>query len=109
MGQSSTHSIQANKPDIVVKDAKKRKCTLVDTSVPSDTNIVSKTSEKICMYRDLQIEISRCWNMNTKVVPILVGALGTVGKDLGLKLSTLPGSPKMYEIQKTAFMGTDTS
>ena len=60
---SSVHtdrSIQANKPDIVVKDAKKRKCTLVDSSVPSDTSIVSKTFEKICMYRDLQIEISRC-------------------------------------------------
>ena len=45
--------------------------------------------------------------MNTKVVPIVVGALGTVGKDLGLKLSTLPGSPKMYEIRKTALMGTE--
>ena len=44
--------------------------------------------------------------MNTKVVPIVVGALGTVGKDLGLKLSTLPGLPKMYEIQKTALTGT---
>ena len=70
-------NIQANKPDILVKDEKKRECTLVDKSVPSDK------------YRDLQIEISRCWNMNTKVVPIDVGALGTVGKNLSLKLSTL--------------------
>ena len=85
---------------------KKRECTLVDISVPSDTNIVSKTSEKICKYRDLQIEISRCWNMNTKVVPIVVGTLGTVGKDLSFKLSTLPGSAKIHEIQKTALMGT---
>ena len=90
----------------MVKDAKKREGTQVDTSVPADTSIVSKTSEKICKYRDLQIEISRCWNMNPKVVPIVVGALGTVGKDSGLKLSTLPGSSKMYEIQKTALMGT---
>ena len=44
--------------------------------------------------------------MNTKVVPIVVGALGTVGKDLSLKLSTLPESPKIYETQKTALMGT---
>ena len=85
---------------------KKKECTLVDIPVPSDTNIVSKTSEKICKYRDLQIKILRCWNMSTKVVPIVVGALGTVGKDLSLKLSTLPGSPKIYEIQKTALMGT---
>ena len=85
---------------------KKKECTLVNISIPSDTNIVSKTSEKICKYRDLQIEISRCWNMNTRVVPIVVGALGTVGKDLSLKLSTLPGLPKIYEIQKTALMGT---
>ena len=84
---------------------KKRECTLVDISVPLDTNIVSKTSEKIWKYRDLLKEISRCWNMNTKVVPIVVGALGTDGKDLSLKLSTLPGSPKIYEIQKTALMG----
>ena len=97
--------IQANKPDIVVKDEKKRECTLVDILVPSDTNIVLKTSEKICKYRDLQIEISRCWTMNTKVVPIVVGTLGTVGKDLSLKLSTLPESPKIYEIQKTGAYG----
>ena len=84
---------------------KTRECTLVDISMPSDTNIVSKTFEKICKYHDLQIEISRCWNMNTKVVPTVVGALGTVGKDSGLKLSTLPGLPKMYEIQKTALKG----
>ena len=93
MGQPihTDRNAQANEPDIVVKDEKKRECTLVDISVPSDTNIVSKTSEKICKYRDLQIEISRCWNMNTKVVPIVVGALETVEKDLSLKLSTLPG------------------
>ena len=59
---------------------------MVDISVPSDTNIVSKASEKICKYRDLQIEISRCWNMNTKVVPIVVGALGTVGNNLSLEM-----------------------
>ena len=81
----------------MVKDEKKRECTLVDTSVPSDTNIVSKTFEKICKYPDLRIEISRCWNKNKKVVPIVVGALGTVRKDLSFKLSTLPGSPKIYE------------
>ena len=40
-------NIQANKPDIVVKDEKKRECTLVNISIPSDTNIVSKTSEKL--------------------------------------------------------------
>ena len=65
----------------MVKDAKKKKCTLVNISVPSDTNIESKTSKKISKYGDLQKEISRYWNMNTKVVPMVVGALGTVGKD----------------------------
>ena len=53
-------SIQSNKLDIAVKDVKKRKCTLIDISLTSDTNTVSKKLEKICKYRDLQTEISRC-------------------------------------------------
>ena len=40
------------------------------------------------------------WNMNTKVVPIVVGALGTVGKDLSLKLSTLLEHLKFMKSRK---------
>ena len=54
----------------------------------------------------MQIEISECWNINTKVVLIVISTLGTVGKNLGLKLSTLFDSPRTKKPKKTALMKT---
>ena len=50
-------TIQANRPDIVVKDFLGNVCYLIDMSVPSDKNVSSKTFEKLSKYKDLEIEI----------------------------------------------------
>ena len=39
-------TLSANKPDIVIKDTKTQKCTLIDVAVPSDGNIAIKGNEK---------------------------------------------------------------
>ena len=39
--------INANRPDIVIKDKKEQRCILVDVSIPSDRNTSVKTTEKL--------------------------------------------------------------
>ena len=68
--------ILANRPDVVIHDRKSKSWMLIDISVPDDKNIALKEAEKMIKYKDLEIEINRMWNVETKVVPVVVGALG---------------------------------
>ena len=97
----------ANRPDIVIHDRKKRKAILIDFSVPYDTNIVDKTAEKLIKYRDLEIEIQKCWNLKeTSTVPVIIGALGTVCTDHAQYLKSLSENINPDVVQKTALLGT---
>jgi len=51
---------------------------LLDKRLKND--IVEKTKEagKILIYKDLTIEIQRMWNVKTKVIPVIIGATGTI-------------------------------
>ena len=51
-------TMQANRPDIVIKDKQDKTCQLIDMSVPSDSNISAKELEKLRKYKDLEIEIA---------------------------------------------------
>ena len=43
-----------------------------------------KASEKKDKYLDLARELKKLWNMKVKIVPIVIGALGTITKGLSL-------------------------
>ena len=51
-------------------------------TVPSDRNIALKEIEKKGKYKDLELEIQTMWHMKTVVIPVVVGALGTVKKEM---------------------------
>ena len=55
--------IQANKPDITMKDHKEKTCKLIDFTFPIDINISAKEFEKLSKYSDLQIEVERMWQV----------------------------------------------
>ena len=61
---------------------KKRTCQVVDSGVPADHWVKLKESEKKDKYIDLARELKKLWNMKATVIPILIGALGTVIKGL---------------------------
>ena len=52
-----------NRPDIVIHDTIKRECIIIDVAVPCCQNILKKEAEKITKYRDLEIELQKCWNL----------------------------------------------
>jgi len=68
--------------------------------------VIRKEAEKILKYTDLTIEIQRMWNVKTKVIPVIIGASGTVSKSFRKYVSNIPGKHEVKEQQKTAILGT---
>ena len=54
----------------------------MDFAVPADHRVKLKENENMYKYLDLARELKKLWNMKVKVIPIVVGALGTVPKGL---------------------------
>jgi len=79
---------------------------LIDVSVSADKNVIKKEAEKILKYKDLTIEVQRIWNVKTKVIPVLIGAIGTISKSFRKYVSNIPGKHEVKELQKTAILDT---
>jgi hypothetical protein len=79
---------------------------LVDVAVSGDRNVIKKEAEKILKYKDLTVEMQCMWNVKTKVIPIIIGATGTISKSFRKYVSNIPGNYKVKELQKTAILGT---
>ena len=75
------HLIPARRPDLIIINKKTRISKIVDFAVPADHRINLKESEKKDKYLDLTREIKKLWNMKVTIVPIVIGALGTITKD----------------------------
>ena len=68
--------------------------------------MIKTEAEKILKYKDLKIEIQRMWNVKTKVIPVIIGAPGTISKSFRKYVSNVPGNHEVKELQKTAILGT---
>ena len=77
---------------------KKKTCLLIDIAVPQ--------TEKLSKYKDLEMEISRIRKVKTKILPVIIGALGTIKKGLDKNLQLLPGHPSAAGLQKITLMST---
>jgi hypothetical protein len=55
---------------------------LVDVTIPGDRNVIKKEAEKILKYKDLTLETQRMWNVEAKVIPVILGASGTISRSL---------------------------
>ena len=52
----------------------------MDLSVPLDKIVVKKDDEKVEKYLQLAQEFRKMHKVNTELIPIVIGALGTVPK-----------------------------
>ena len=98
--------LEHRRPDIVVIDKEKKECIIIDLAVPEDQNITAKEQGKITKYHDLRIEVEKQWGEKAVVVPIAVGALGTVSKELEKHLKRIDIPPVVPCLQKAALLGT---
>ena len=72
----------------------------------NNNNNNNKEAEKILKYKDLTIEIQRMWIVKTKVIPVIIGATGTISKTFRKYVCNIPGNHEVKELQKTAILGT---
>jgi len=95
-----------NKPDIIIRDNEKGTRMLIDVAISGDRNVIKKEVEKILKYKDLTIEIECMWNVKARVIPVIIGATGTISKSFRKYMSDIPGNHDVKELQKTVILGT---
>ena len=78
--------IEHRRPDIVVMEKNTNKCLIIDVACPVDNNLILKRNEKLDNYSELRLEIARMWDKETLIVPIIIGALGSIPNDLECNL-----------------------
>ena len=103
------HLIPARRPDLIIINKKKKKkkiCKIVDFAVPADHRLNLKKIEKKDKYLDLARELKKLWNMKVTIVPIVIGALGTITKGLLKGLEDLEIGGRVETIQTTALIRT---
>ena len=72
-----------------------------------DTKINMKDKEKIEVCQDLKRGTKRMWNVKeVKIEPIIIGALGTIGKSLDRWLKKIEIEYSIELLQKACLLGT---
>ena len=79
---------------------------IVDFAVPADHRIKLKECEKRGKYLDLAWGMKKLWNMKVTIIPIVIGAYGTVTKGLLKGLEDLEVGNRVETIQTTALLKT---
>jgi hypothetical protein len=76
---------------------------LIDVAISGDRNMIKKEAKKMLKYKGLTIETQRMWNVKPKVIPVIIGATGTISESF---VSNIPGKHEVKDLQKTAILGT---
>ena len=85
----------------------KKQVWIIDVAIPGDSRIEEKELEKISKYQDLKIEIEILWEKQATVVPVVIGSLGAIQRDLRKHLRTIGlENISPSQLQKTALLGT---
>ena len=74
-------------------------------TIPTDRNIALKEIEKKSKNKDLELEIQRMWQMKTEVIPVVVGALGTVKEGMVENIKKVSERETVTETQKICLLG----
>ena len=93
------HVLEAWRPDLVVVD-KKVTCKIIDFAVSGGSSIEEK-KQKIKKYQDLKEELQKIWNVKVKIIPLVVGSLGSIPKQLGNSLKEIGVRAEIGQVQKT--------
>ncbi|XP_062826554.1 uncharacterized protein LOC134296214 [Anolis carolinensis] len=97
--------LEHNTPDITVVE--KKKVWIIDVTIPGDSRIDKKQQEKLSRYQDLKIELQRLWQKAVQVVPVVMGTLGAVPKDVSRHLETIDiDKITICQLQKATLLGS---
>jgi hypothetical protein len=89
---------------MITENMKDKICLLIDVAIPSDRNVIKKESEKKLKYKNISIEIQQMWNMKCFIIPVIIGATGTITRGLKKYLETIPGKHSIDSLQKKLYL-----
>ena len=99
------HLISARGRDFIIiykkKKKKKRTCKILDFTLLADHRIKLKKK-----WKDLARKLKKLWNMKVTIIPIMIGAFGTVTKGLFKGLVDLEAGERVETIPTTALLKT---
>ena len=94
--------ISARLPDMIIFYKKESICRIVDFSVLGDHIVEMKECKMRDKYLDLARELkNKLWNMTVTIIPIVIGALGTVTKGLVQGLEDMEITGRVETMQTT--------
>ena len=99
--------MEARRPNLILVDKKAKSCAVIDLAIPGDCRIHEKEIEKIGKYHNLKRELKRFWSLKkVKVVPVVVGALGSISKGFSGWMDTPGIKLNVVIVQKSVLLGT---
>ena len=99
-------TITSRRPDLALVDKSRRSCHVIDVAIPEDGEVKEKEAEKVEKHQNLVRELKRMWEVKTKVVPTVMGDLGTVPLRLKGNLKDIGVDTSITLIQKSALLGS---
>ena len=84
------NKVKYNRPDIIIWDKEEKQCSVIGICTPLDFNINNRQVMKTDKYMLLVSELQQLHpGYSYQIVPIMVGALGTISKKLPSYLKKL--------------------
>ena len=100
------HLIPARRLDLIIINKRKIIYKIIVFAVPADHRINMKECEEEDKYLDLARELKKLWNIKVTIVPIVIGAFGTLSKGLLKGLEDLEVGRRVETVQMTALLRT---
>ena len=95
---------------MVVVDKEERSCKVIDFAVPGDRRIEEKKKDQVEKYQDLQksysSELQKIWNVEVKIIPLVVGSLRAIAKQFGNRLEQIGITVGTAQVRKAVLLGT---
>lgn len=101
-------TIVCNRPDIVLQDKVRKTTYFIEVSIPTDTNVAKKYTEKIDKYIPLAIETERVWKQErVSIMPFIMSATGITHVKFKQHLEELKlDSETHHKIQRAVILKT---
>ena len=100
------HRISGRRPDLIIINKKKTTYKIVDVAVSADHRIKLKGCEKKDKYLDHARDLRKLWDMQVTIIPIVIGAFGTIIKGLLKGLEDLEVGGRVEIIQTPTLLRT---
>ena len=103
--ETGNRKVSYNIPDVVVIDREEKTWYIVDFAISMDHHVKEK-KEKVDKYIDLAAEVRRQFRVKIVIVPIALGALGTIPAKLSESLKILEIEDVIGSLQTDILIST---